>query len=949
MLMDANARTGRRIEGESLQDEGILGTYGRDELNDNGKLLLPFATDNKLAIMNTFFNTRKGGVSHTYNGVTGSRTSDFKRIDYVLTRQAHRRRVRNVVVHPQPALPVKADSDHNMVIATVDLGGRIAHSRVIRAKPKQRKFSRQKLQVEMSRWHVVERFLHNLGEQTGQPNTTAPEAARGFTEAILEAAQTVLPTEGRIPRMPEWCESPETRAAVEEALAKRREARRLMKSSRTPATWKALRAVCKGVRAAIEEGIHAHLERYVTRLEALYEDRDLRGLYKHLKQSVGLGGRQSGGQQFIKDEHGVLLRDKAAILQRWGRFFSTLLNTKSPKLNPAIIEEVQQRPPAPTTGDSVPLGSAPTLEETRRAIRGMHNWKAPGPDSLVAELLKIDEPAEPIVLERFHAILVEVWTGGEVPQQWKDAIIKVLYEKSDRSNCNNYRGISLLSHAGKVLLKIVANRLSDYCEAHGILPDEQCGFRPERSTVDMLFVVRRLQELARRRRIPLYMCFVDLQKAYDSVDRELLWKVLARAGVPEEMIAVIRQFHDGMQAQVRMDDGELSDWFEVTQGLRQGYVLSPLLFNIFFAAATEVILVRFSEDDTILKDLVYLDEEAGVGAETPLERARRAVWGMFYADDASVVSRSQEGLARMMTTIVEVFGEFGLTVSEKKTETLLMRAPEKQPKKGGSPPPPLVIEAAGQKYAQTTQFRYLGGLVNEDGELTQEINHRSRAAWACIRRFSRELFDRPRAPWRLKVRLLRAEAMEALLYGCMTWATCREHYRLLRRTHHRLLLRVIGYRRERGTYRQLSYAQALKKTGCQSVEATIRQRRLLFAGAMARQPAGRLPKRLMDGKLVGGEDPGKGRPEQNWMDCLKDEFQAFGATDGSTVDNRLTFGVDRAVWTLAAKMDDGAPWHKGVLQGAEKFMASWHKEEEEASRRHATKRDSRDLEPPTHL
>ena len=81
----------------------------------------------------------------------------------------------------------------------------------------------------------------------------------------------------------------------------------------------------------------------------------------------------------------------------------------------------------------------------------------------------------------------------------------------------------------------------------------------------MLFVVRRLQELARRRRTPLYMCFVNFQKAYDSVDRELLWKVLARSDVPEEMIAVIRHFHDGMQAQVRMDDEELSDWFEVTQ------------------------------------------------------------------------------------------------------------------------------------------------------------------------------------------------------------------------------------------------------------------------------------------------------------------------------------------------------------------------------------------------
>ena len=377
-------------------------------------------------------------------------------------------------------------------------------------------------------------------------------------------------------------------------------------------------------------------------------------------------------------------------------------------------------------------------------------------------------------------------------------------------------------------------------------------------------------------------------------------------------------------------------------------MLSPLLFNILFAAAIEVVLVRFSEDDTILKDLVYLEEEAGVGAGTPLECARRAVWGMLYANDASVESRSQEGLTGMMTIIiVEVFGAFGLTVSEKKTETLLVRAPEKQAKKGGSPPPPLVIEAAGQKYAQTAQFRYLGGLVNEDGELTQEMNHRSRAAWACIKRFSRELFDRPRAPWRLNVRLLRAEAMEALLYGCMTWAPRRDHYRLPRRTHHRLLLRVIGYRRERGTYRQLSYAQVLKKTWCQSVEATVRQRRLLFAEAIARQPAGRLPKRLMDGKLVGGEDPGKGRPEQNWLDCLKDDFQVFGATNGSTVDNRFTFGVDRAVWTLAAKMDDGAQWLKGVLQGAEKIMTSWHKEEEEASRRRATKRDFCYLEPPT--
>ena len=111
-------------------------------------------------------------------------------------------------------------------------------------------------------------------------------------------------------------------------------------------------------------------------------------------------------------------------------------------------------------------------------------------------------------------------------------------------------------------------------------------FSPARSTIGILFVVRRLQELGRARKTPLYMCFIDLQKAYDSVDRELLWVVLARFGVPEKMLVVIRQFHEGMRARVRTDDGEHSEWFDVTQGLRQGCVLSPLLFNIFCAAVT---------------------------------------------------------------------------------------------------------------------------------------------------------------------------------------------------------------------------------------------------------------------------------------------------------------------------------------------------------------------------
>ena len=131
------------------------------------------------------------------------------------------------------------------------------------------------------------------------------------------------------------------------------------------------------------------------------------------------------------------------------------------------------------------------------------------------------------------------------------------------------------------------------------------------------------------------------------------------------MIAVIRHFHEGVRACVRNDNGDCLEEFNVEQGLRHGCVLSSLLFNIF-AAALLVALQRLSEDPDILADLVHLQEQpVKVGPETAMECERHAVWEMLYADDACIVSRSPQGLERMMATLVNVFGALGLTVSEK--------------------------------------------------------------------------------------------------------------------------------------------------------------------------------------------------------------------------------------------------------------------------------------------
>ena len=174
------------------------------------------------------------------------------------------------------------------------------------------------------------------------------------------------------------------------------------------------------------------------------------------------------------------------------------------------------------------------------------------------------------------------------------------------------------------------------------------------------------------------------------------------------MISVIRQFHDGMRACVRLDDGVCSGWFAVEQGLRQGYVLVPLLFDIFYAEMTHVVYTRFEADKGIMDTLVGLRKKAGTGGrgETMAGEPSPAtsLWGMLYADDAGVVSKSPEQLRKIMVVIVTVCAVFGLTVSEAKTEIMCLRT------RGMSDDTATFsVEAAGQVYKQTHDFVYLGG------------------------------------------------------------------------------------------------------------------------------------------------------------------------------------------------------------------------------------------------
>ena len=220
---------------------------------------------------------------------------------------------------------------------------------------------------------------------------------------------------------------------------------------------------------------------------------------------------------------------------------------------------------------------------------------------------------------------------------------------------------------------------------------------------------------------------------------------------------------------------------------------------------------------------------------------------MLYANDAGVVSQSPEQLRKMMGVIVVVCSAFGLTVSEAKTEIMCLRA-KVMPESTAT----FSVEAMGQVYNQTNEFVYLGGNVNHNADLSIEVDRRISNAWCSFRKYALELYDQPSAPLELKLRMLRAEVFETMLYGCVTWSPCACHYDTMRQAHHRFLTRCIGWRKHNRADHPISYLDTLNKTGSESIEATLRRRGILFAGFVARMEDARLPKCVMFGEMVRG-------------------------------------------------------------------------------------------------
>ena len=170
----------------------------------------------------------------------------------------------------------------------------------------------------------------------------------------------------------------------------------------------------------------------------------------------------------------------------------------------------------------------------------------------------------------------QIWKTQQGPQDWKSSILIPIPKKDSTKECANHLKITLISHASKVMLKILHSRLQHY--ANQELPDVQAGFRKGGGTRDHIANIRQIIEKEREFQKKIYLCFINYAQAFDCVDHDKLWKALREMGIQDHPTCLLRNLYAGPEATVRILY-VTTDWFKIEKGVGQGCLLSPCLFN----------------------------------------------------------------------------------------------------------------------------------------------------------------------------------------------------------------------------------------------------------------------------------------------------------------------------------------------------------------------------------
>ena len=801
VLGDFNAKIGCDNTGY----ERNMGKHGLRTRNDNEERFLEMCLENDLAIGGTLFQ-HKRIHKETWISPDG-RTRN--QIDHVAINQRWRTSLQDV----KAVRGVDVDSDHHLVMCKLKLklrkNKRTANRGLLNSQKLKDPAMQQAFSIELSnRFHLLDEM----------PADDIDAYCNKVKETFLETSKHTIGYQ--VKHRKSWI-SDNTWGLIEE--------RRVLKQSvlgcredQRAARQDLYKEKSRQVKNSARKDKRQFLDNKAYEAEEAARQGDTRTLYRITRE---LAGARSVSCSVVTDKEGKPIANEEEQRARWAEHFKTVLNHPEPETQ----AEVQE------TANEFEMKQQPiTCTEIEEAIKETKGNRAPGEDLVTADMLKADSAmSAKCLVELFN----KVWTEEEVPDAWKRGIIIKLPKKGDLKECGNWRGINLLSVPGKIFCRVMLHRIKTSLDK--ILREEQAGFRPGRSCTDQIFVLRTIIEQSIEWNSSLYLNFIDFEKAFDSVHHCTLWRILKLYGFPDKIINILKSMYANNQCCVR-HGGQESEWFRVKSGVRQGCVISPMLFLVVI--------------DWIMK-------RATVG------RPRGIVWNAFdnlededFADDIALVSHSHRDMEEKTRLIEDTAKSVGLKISHAKTKVMRLNAKNKAD-----------ISSSGQSLENVTEFKYLGSFLTADGNIEKEIRTRIALASAA--------FQRLRPIWRsgiydvkTKLRLYKSNVRSVLLYAAETWHTTKQIESKLRGFEGRCLRRILGiWWEHRVTNKEIE-----SRTGISCIVEEVKKRRWRWLGHTLRMNKKRHPLIALNWNPQGKRN--RGRPRGTWRRTVDAERTEAGMT-----------------------------------------------------------------------
>ena len=444
-----------------------------------------------------------------------------------------------------------------------------------------------------------------------------------------------------------------------------------------------------------------------------------------------------------------------------------------------------------------------TADEIVKCVNKLKNNKAYGLDFILNEYIKVSvDMMLPVYVKLFNIIL----DTGVIPSNWLEGLIKPLYKnKGERNDCNNYRGITILSCLGKLFTAVLNERLGVFLETNNILGKEQAAFRKEYSTLDHIFSIQCLLDLYLSRKKRLYCCYVDYRKAFDSIERVRLWQKLLASNIDGRFFKMIFNLYKGAKSCVSNGSKALpSSFFNCEIGVRQGENLSPVLFSLFLNDLESFISGR-------CEGLKYLRENMSEQLSDEELSGLVKLFMLLYADDTVLFADSLNGMQQALDAMHDYCTVNELSVNVGKTKIMVFSRGKIRN---------IPRFTFGEQIVEVVfNYKYLGVLFNYNASFIPNLKSLStvatKAMFALIQKGRNKCLDVDTL-----IHLFDCVVKPILLYGSEIWGYC--NIDILERIQRRFLKIILKL--NRNTPNNMVYGEV----GCYPLSLSVKTRMVTF-------------------------------------------------------------------------------------------------------------------------